>query len=140
MVTAKSPMKIATESFKKTLIPLGYATLILSLVIILQPSIITLYSIILGLQIVITIGLAIYKREKFNLKRLIKNLFFTMLILTILIFTSKYLLLWYGILGYIIFILGYVAYRLIKNRKEYMEAVRQIETLIFGRTLDRKTR
>lgn len=43
----------------------------------------------------------------------------------------------YGLVGFIIFLLILVLYRLIKSRESLMTGIRNMETMIFGKPLDR---
>ena len=125
-----------TDRIKKVLPSIAVSIMILIVAVLFQPS----YGSFLALISCLIIGekLWIYRKD---LKKVfswhtIKSLLIGLIVFTIIycyaIYTKGY-----GILGAVVFVLSIVAYRLIKNRKQYISDLRYIESKIFGKPLDR---
>jgi len=69
-------------------------------------------------------------------KPLIKQYFVSAITITIF-FTIAYYLGGYGVVGMVMLILGVVLYKLFVRRSQMMKGMREVETMMFGKSLDK---
>lgn len=128
---------------KSMLVPTGYLLIVYSIVAIIRPSILELYIIILGLWLSFTLLMTSYNYFRHGIAplgvgevgwRLAKML----ALLTAIVLISHYFSLWWGVLGYFLFVMVFAAYIIIKRRKYFMSGMRLVETQIWGKPLDKK--
>lgn len=55
----------------------------------------------------------------------------------IILIVLVYFLEWYGVIGFFIFFLGMGIFRLIKNREAFMTNIKVLESMIWGKPLDK---
>ena len=128
---------------KSMLVPTGYLLIVYSIVAIIRPSILELYIIIIGLWLSFTLLMTSYNYFRHGIAplgvrevgwRLAKML----ALLTAIVLISHYFSLWWGVLGYFLFVMVFAAYIIIKRRKYFMSGMRLVETQIWGKPLDKK--
>jgi len=110
-----------------------YMVIIVITINILHPSTWQLIYILSGSSVVLYIYT---KRKELSFKDVLLFLIKTFITLSIIIFSIKWLGA-YGIIGFILIIILLVAYRLVKQNAQYFEGIRELETMIFGKPLDK---
>jgi len=66
-----------------------------------------------------------------------KKYIISMVVLSIIFTIISYSVVW-GVWGFILVVLALAAYKIIRGRKMFMDGIRQVETQMFGETLDKK--
>lgn len=127
--------KFVKKNLKDVIKYIIYIVLVVTIITMLHPSTFGTILIMLGLSLVLYIYSKI-KTKEFCLKDLIKFIISTFITLCIILYTIKWLGT-YGVIGFIFIIILLVAYRLIKQKEQYMEGLKEIETMIFGKPLDK---
>lgn len=123
----KEIWKKNVELLRSMAVPLVFMAVLYSVMIVFRPGLLYIYVIVSGLIITLTIGTTIYYKQKFSLWSLVKKLLASLLLLTIIVFVAKYLVVWYGVAGYLAFVILYAAYIIFwRSRKEYFGAVEMI--------------
>ena len=124
-------------NFSKTIwIPLIYMALILIVFNIVKPGFIGTINILFAVPCILYTRKFIKQKEltliKYFLKLVSTYLQIFLLVGFIRLFGK------YGVLGFVIIILGLVIYKIWKQWDFFINGIREIETMIFGKPLDKK--
>lgn len=115
-----------------------YIIVLITTIKILQPKNYIEFIIIVGGLLLTGQTLLMYlKNRSVNGKDLTTNTLKGLLVITLFYFIIKWLGR-YGVIGFIIIVLGFAGYRLIKHRGMYFKSIRVIEKNIWGETLDER--
>lgn len=125
----------------KIVVPIILYLIVLLITIRLYPvkALHTLLLIILTFAISMKLYKDIKNRASPNLKNYANSILKTALIVS-LFYVLLHWLGGYGVLGLILIVIVYVVYRLVKGRKQYVDAMRTVETMTFGKTFDKKNK
>ncbi len=126
------------QQMKKLTIPILYIMIIYSVIILFNPTTTFIFVFIISLYLLTTIGTALWKKKPISIKKLFFGLIRMLIVLTIIILLARYLVIWWGFLGYLVFLGLFTTYILIKRRKQYVDGMRIVEKQIWGKPLDRK--
>lgn len=81
-------------------------------------------------------GYSLFRSIRDHKKPFIKDYIIT-LVVVVCLYTAGYFLGAYGIIGTVLMVLGVVVYKLLRKRSEFMKGIREVETMMFGSTLDK---
>lgn len=128
----KDKYKYVKEYSPEILKGIGFLMFIYFLIWLFQPKSAIEFS---ALMTSLTLGFFTYKKLPLKdiIKGLIKTFIYIYIFYTVIHWLGKF-----GTLGVIIIIVGIALWRVIKNRVMYMEAIRTIETMLYGKTLDKE--
>ncbi len=102
---------------------------IIAVIRIFHLKVLGIIAVILISQLAYTGALIFLKKQALDVRRVVKNMVISIIVLAVVIFCLKYLVVKLGLLGFALFIIGWSVYRLIRGRKQYVDAMRQIEMI-----------
>ena len=132
-------MKIPTfvqQNYKKLIFPIIYTIVLLGVIIYIHPTLWQTINLLSGSAILIYL-ISSAKNKELKTFKFIKFCITTYISVLIIVLGIRWLGA-YGIIGFVLIVVFFGAYKIIKQRKFFMEGMREIETMIFGKSLDKK--
>jgi hypothetical protein len=127
---------ILKENYKGLIINVSSYIVLLVVLLYLKPTKYMLVNILFVFSVLVYSIPLIWKRE-FKFNEAIKFYIKIYISLLVIIYTISWLGA-KGLVGFFIVIILISAYRIIKGNKLYMQGMREIETMIFGKSLDKE--
>lgn len=115
---------------------IALSLLVYSIILIARPGYFLLLLILASLSLITSVGAAALYNKKVRPLQILKSVT-TMVVIVTIIYLIAYWLGPYGFYSTLVIILGLSAWRILKNRKAFIKGLRDIETMLWGRPLDR---
>jgi len=124
------------QNYKKLIFPIIYTIVLIGVIIYIHPTFWQTINLLSGSSILIYLISSIKNKELKTFK-FIKLCITTYISILLIVSAIKWLGA-YGIIGFVLIVIFFGAYKIYKQRKFFMEGMREIETMIFGKSLDKK--
>lgn len=120
------------KQLKGSLFSLIYVIILISIIGILGLNKWQVIGLLCSLSFLFMLYGKVKKKQPFDVKKLVKNCVFIIIFVNILAFLMQF-----GIVGYAFSLFLICAWILFKRWTMFMEGIRRIETMIYGKPLDR---
>ena len=116
-----------------SLIGLTYIVILIIIIRLLQLNRWQIIVLLCSINLIFMLYAAVTKKQPFSIKKFVKNCLFITIFILVLVFLTRF-----GVWGYAISILMITAWMLTKRWKRYMKGLRRLESMIYGKPLDKE--